>query len=319
MVGERPPGRRPIPRRAPRVTGSAALWRVALAAALALTACNQGGTEPGKPLVVTSFYPVFEFTRRVAGSAAQVVSLVPPGVEPHDWEPSPRDVTALRQARLFVYNGAGFEPWAPKLLQEGASPSLLVVRASESIPLLSTAAGGDALPDPHVWLDPRLARKMVDTILAGLVKVDPAHTALFTANAAALDDQLERLDRALADGLRNCARREIITSHSAFAYLAARYRLEVVPVMSLAPESEPTPARLASVIRFARERKVKYIFLETLVNPRLADTLARETGAQTLVLNPIEGVTAEQEAAGQGYFALMEQNLDNLRRALDCQ
>jgi zinc transport system substrate-binding protein len=298
--------------------------QVVLGAALALAACDQGGTPSGKPLVVTSFYPLLDFTRRIAGSAARVVTLVPPGVEPHDWEPSPRDLTAFREARLFVYNGAGLEPWVPKLLQEAstAAPGPIAVRATEGIQLRSASGstgGRDAAADPHVWLDPVLARSMADVILAGLVKVDPAHSALFSDNARALEAQLTRLDEAFASGLRDCARREIITSHSAFGYLAARYRLDVVPVMSLAPEAEPTPAHLASVIQFAREHKVKYIFFETLVNTRLADTLAREVGVQTLVLNPIEGVTADEEAAGKDYFALMEQNLANLRRALDCR
>ncbi len=301
-----------------------AILSAALGAALVLAACNQSPVPSGKPLVVTSFYPLYEFAREVAGPSAQVVSLVPPGVAPHDWEPSPRDLTRVREARVFIYNGSGLEPWVPKLGRGATGSATLMVRATEGIPLLTaapsteTGAHEQASPDPHIWLDPVLAQSMVETIHAALAKVDPGHAALYAENARAFTAKLGKLHEAFEAGLKDCARREVVTSHAAFAYLAKRYGLAVVPVMGLAPESEPTPAQLGAIVRFAREKKVKYIFFETLVNPRLAETLAREIGARTLVFNPIEGVTREEEAAGKGYIALMEENLKNLRLALDC-
>ncbi len=287
------------------------------AAALALAACNQS-PPTGKPLAVASFYPLYEFTRLVAGEHAEVVSLIPPGVEPHDWEPSPQDLKQLRRARLFVYNGAGLEPWVGKLLRDGTMKDAAVAQASEGLPLiLSDGAGGT--PDPHVWLDPALAQSMVREIRGGLAKADPAHGAAYAENAKALLQRLQGLDDAFAKGLKDCARREIVVSHSAFAYLGRRYGLTVVPVMGLAPESEPSPAQLAAIVKFARQKKVKYIFLEPLVSPKLAETLAREVGARTLVLDPIEGATREEQAAGKDYVALMEENLKNLRTALECR
>jgi zinc transport system substrate-binding protein len=300
----------------------AARWLAALGAAFTIAACNQSPPTSARPLVIASFYPLYEFTRQVAGSSVQVVSLIPPGTEPHDWEPSPHDMTRIRESRLFVYNGAGLEPWVPKLLQDAAGSAVTTVRATEGIPLISASApraGDHAGVDPHVWLDPVFARSMVGTIRTGLVKAIPGQATRFVENARAYTAKLERLHEAFESGLENCARRDVVTSHAAFAYLARRYRLNVVPVMGLAPESEPSPAQLASIVRFAREKKVKYIFFETLMSPRLAETLAREIGAQTLVFNPIEGVTPEEEAAGTGYLALMEQNLKNLRLALDCR
>ena len=299
--------------------------RVALGVALALAACNQDPAPPGTLLVATSIYPLYEFARRTAGAHAEVIAFVPPGVEPHDWEPSPRDHTRIREARVFIYNGAGLEPWVAKLGEgvPGAGP--LMVRATDGIPLLSAAPGagagasGGTASDPHVWLDPVLAQARVETIRAAVAKVDPVHAVTYAENARAFTARLEALHEAFAAGLRDCARREIVTSHAAGAYLARRYGLAVVPVMGLAPESEPTPARLASIVRFAREKKVKYIFFETLVSPRLADTLAREIGAGTLVFNPIEGLTREEAAAGKDYLALMEENLKNLRVALECR
>jgi zinc transport system substrate-binding protein len=300
-------------------------WRAVVGATLAAVACNSSPPPSGRPLVIASFYPLYEFTRQTADGHADVVSLVPPGVEPHDWEPAPQDLKRIREARLFIYNGAGLEPWVAKLSDAAEGPMTSMLRATEGIPLLPAAPSVGSGPDlrgqsdPHVWLDPVLAQSMVETIRAALVRQDPAHAAAYAANARAFSAKLERLHEAFAAGLRECKRREIVTSHAAFAYLAKRYRLTVVPVMGLAPDSEPTPAQLASVVRFARERKVKYIFFETLVSPRLAETLAREIGARTLVFDPIEGMTQEQAAAGTDYITRMEENLNNLRLALDCR
>jgi zinc transport system substrate-binding protein len=286
---------------------------IALAAVLA--ACQGAPPPSGKPLAVASVYPVYDFARQVAGDRADVVSLVPPGVEPHDWEPSPQDVVEVRKARMFVYNGAGFEPWAAKLARDAAGGKALLVDATKGLDLLTV----DGTVDPHAWLDPVLAQAQVRIIRSGFEQIDPANAAAYTGNARALEARLGRLDEAYAAGLRDCDRRDIITSHAAFAYLARRYHLTQVPVMGVAPESEPSPAELAAVASLARERQARYIFFETLVSARLAETLAREIGARTLVLNPIEGLTRQEAAAGKDYVALMEQNLANLRTGLGCR
>jgi zinc transport system substrate-binding protein len=295
-------------------------WRWIGLALVGLAGCGPAPPPPDKLLVVATIYPLYDFTRQIAGDEARVMTLVPPGVEPHDWEPSPQEMAELHKARLFVYNGAGLEPWADRLAADAAARGGRTVKATEGIPLLAGATGRErAAPDPHVWLDPVLAQAMVENIRSGLAQVDPAHAAGYAERARAFSAAIQRLHAAFAAGLAQCVRREIVVSHGAFGYLARRYRLAMVPVMGLAPEAEPSPAELAALARFARERKVKYIFFETLVSPRLAETLAREVGARTLVLDPVEGVTKEEAAAGKGYLALMEANLRNLRTALDCR
>jgi zinc transport system substrate-binding protein len=288
-----------------------------LAAALLLSACDRSPFPRGRFIAVASFYPLYALTRQVAGEHAEVLSLVPSGVEPHDWEPSPQDLKRIGRARLFVYNGAGLEPWVAKLQRDGAFKDAVVVRASEGLPLI--VPEGSAKPDPHVWLDPVYAQSMVRAIADGLAKADPARAATYKEKANAALQRLQSLDDAFSSGLRDCSRHEIVVTHSAFAYLGKRYRLTVVPIMGMAPESEPSPAQLAAIVKFAREKKVKYIFLEPLVSPKLAETLAREADAETLVLNPIEGITAAEQAAGKDYVALMEENLKNLRTALGCR
>jgi zinc transport system substrate-binding protein len=284
-----------------------------------------------KPLVVASFYALYEFSRQVAGDHAEVVSLVPPGVEPHDWEPSPQDVVRVQKAKLFVYNGAGLEPWVEKLLRDAKARGTMLVRTTERVALLSGVgdeheAKTGAAPkgskhgvDPHVWLDPVRAQVQVEAIRAGLAKVDPANAPAYGANAQAYRTKLAALDAAFTNGLKQCVRREVVTTHSAFAYLTRRYGLTQISISGLEPESEPSPADLVALVKQVKERKVRYVFFETLVSPKLAETLAREVGAKTLVLNPVEGLTKEEQAAGKNYASLMEENLRNLRTALDCK
>ena len=301
--------------------------------AVLIVACPPAGAD--KPLVVASFYPLYEFSRQVAGDHAEVVSLVPMGVEPHDWEPSPPDVVRVQKAKLFVYNGAGLEPWVEKLLRDAKARGTVVVRATERVALISgdrpghehkhapkpgaSSKGDKHAVDPHVWLDPVRAQAQVEAIRAGLAKVDPPNAPAYATNAQAYRTKLAALDAAFASGLKQCARREFVTTHSAFTYPARRYGLTQIPIQGVERESEPSPADLAALVKQVKERKVQYVFFETLVSPKLAETLAREIGAKTLVLNPIEGLTKEEQAAGKTYVSLMEENLRNLRTALDCQ
>jgi len=289
--------------------------RAALALVLLAAAGCGPGVPPGKPLVVATIYPLWEFTRQVAGTRAEAVALVPPGVEPHDWEPSARDVAQVQRAAVFVHSGTGIDAWAEKLLADAKDRRAVVVDAGRGLSLIRVGSA----TDPHVWLDPALARSQVLAIAAGLEQADPGGAAIYGENARRFIADLDALDQAFAAGLADCARREIVTSHAAYAYLARRYRLTQVPVMGLAPEAEPSPADLAAIVKTVRTLKVTHIFFEPLVSPRLAQTLARETGAIPLLLNPVEGVSRDEAAAGTGYVELMRANLANLRTALACR
>jgi zinc transport system substrate-binding protein len=316
---------------------------IVLGLALLASGCQQSPPPAAaRPLVVTSFYPLYEFARQVAGERAEVLSLVPPGAEPHAWEPAPADVARAQRARVFVYNGAGFEPWAERLARDLDPAATLVVRATEGLALVEAdlpghghqhgaAAGtahrghahdterGRGSPDPHVWLDPVLAQAQVETVRAALTTADPDGAQTYADNARRFTERLQALHGAYEAGLATCERRDVVVSHAAFGYLTRRYRLAQVSIMGLSPEAEPGPAELAALVRFARRHEVRTIFFETLVSAKLAETLAREVGAQSLVLNPVEGLTREEAAAGKDYVALMEANLANLRTALGCR
>jgi zinc transport system substrate-binding protein len=313
---------------------------VAVTAVLALTACGRQAppaSGPGpverKVAVVASFYPLYEFARRVGGDHAEVRNLVPAGAEPHDYEPTPQDVAALHTARVVVYNGAGFEPWLEKLLP-GLPAAVEPVNATDGLPLVTGEAehgheresrdgasppGGREGLDPHVWLDPVLARRQVDLIAAAFARVDPTRRETYEANAAALRAELAALDERYRRTLAACRKKTFITSHAAFGYLAARYGLTMVSISGLSPDAEPSAARLRAVVREARARGATVIYFETLVSPRVAETIAREVRAKTAVLNPIEGLTADERAQGATYFTVMDANLRNLADGLDCR
>ena len=307
-----------------RVAGLIALALVTLAGCRDAPRDAPTKVEASKPLVVASFYPLYDFARQIAGDKAEVVSLVPAGVEPHDWEPAPRDVARVEKATLFIYHGADFDPGAARLAKTAAAAGRVVAEATAGLSLLPTDHPAhekvkNRPPDPHVWLDPTLAQGQVTIIRDALAKADPSNAQHYTARAATYTTRLGGLHDAYSRGLAECKRREIVVSHAAFTYLAHRYKLLQVPVMGLAPQSEPSPAEIARVVRTVRRIKAKVIFFETLVSGRLADTLASEVGATTMVLNPIEGLTPEEEKAGKDYVSLMEQNLENLRTALECR
>lgn len=295
--------------------------------ALVLTGCTSRSTATATMSAVASFYPLFEFSQRIGGDRVSVRNLVPAGTESHDYEPTPKDLADLTRARIVIYNGAGFEPWLEKLLPE-VPPVVVRVNATEGL-VLSTPGGdplkgsesvgrGRRLPDPHVWLDPVIAEHQVALILAGLVKADPDGRRFYEANAARLREDLQALHQQFTATLRTCRKKEFITSHAAFGYLARRYGLVQIAISGLTPQAEPSPSRLAAVAQLARQHGIRVVYYETLVSPRVAETIAREVGARVLVLNPLEGLTSQEQREGRNYFTVMHENLRNLAEGLDC-
>ena len=276
---------------------------VLLAGALTAAGCGEqtsAGASDRRD-VVAAFYPLAYAAEEIGGARVDVANLTPPGAEPHDLEVSPRDVQQIRDADLVLLLGRGFQPQLEEAVGDGES----VVRLLDSDGLRRFPNG-----DPHIWLDPlryALVAKRIGSVLDG-----EAAARRFVA-------RLHALDREYRTGLRDCARREIVTSHEAFAYLADRYGLRQVAITGLSPEAEPAPQDVLRVVALIRLTDATTVFFETLVSPRLAETVAREAHARTAVLNPIEGLTPEQAAAGEDYFSLMRANLRALRGALGCR
>lgn len=294
------------------------IW-VLLAAALLVCAAGcdaKRGLRPeaqDKLVVYASVYPMYDFAAKIAGGNAVVLQMTPDGAEPHDWEPTPADIAALEKADVFVHNGAGLEHWADAVLNALQNESLVAVDASAGVALLET--GGAA--DPHVWLSPANAALQMRAIRDALAGADPANADAYNQNYEYYAAELEALDAAFQSTLKRLPNNKIVVAHDAFGYLCDAYGLEQVAVRGFSPDSEPDPARMASVIDYIKKAGgVRVIFYEAGASPAVADAIARETGARTMALSPLEYLTDEQRAGGADYFSVMRENLDALEQAL---
>ena len=295
--------------------------KFALVVMLALVVASWGGVAQPKLKVVASFYIPYEFTKNVGGERVEVKNLVPAGAQPHDFEPSPADIRAIEDAQVFVYNGAGMESWVERVLSVVKDrEKLIVVEMTKGLPLRK-AEDEDHEEfefDPHAWTDPILVKDMAKNIRDGLIAADSAGSSLYTENAKAFQAKLDALDAQIREGLRECRLREFIISHRFMDYFAARYDLTAHALSGLEP-AEPTPQRLAELIRLGKERGIKYIFAEEADALKALEVLARELGAQILILNTGHTLTTEEERAGKNYLTLMAENLKNLRIGLECR
>ncbi len=284
---------------------------------IVLLGCGAGVAQP-KLKVVASFYIPYEFTKNVGGDRVEVKNLVPAGAEPHDFEPSPADIRAIEDAQVFVYNGASMESWVERVLSVIKNrDKLVVIEATKGLPLRK-AEEEELEFDPHVWTDPILAKEMVKNIRDGLITADSVGSSVYIENAQNYNTKLDALDAQIREGVKVCRLRDFIISHRFMDYFAARYNLTAHSISGLEP-SEPTPQRLAELIRLGKEKGIKYIFAERSDALKALAVLARELGAQILTLNTGHSVTEEEERAGRNYLVLMEENLKNLRIGLECR
>ena len=306
---------------------------VAVVAVLGLAACgdgsdgaNTGVSDTDVLEVAAAFYPLEYVAAEVGGRHVSVTNITPPGGESHDLELSARDAASLRAVDLVVYLD-GFAPALDDAVAGLASDRVLDVaatidpddehadddrRADDEHADDDDHAGGD----PHFWLDPTKYADVADAVAARLGELAPDAADEFTANAATLRAELEVLDAEFADGLADCASTDLVTSHTAFNYLAERYGLRQVGITGLSPNAEPAPGKLAEVTDFVEAHGVTTVFYETLVDPAIAETLAAETGAGTAVLDPLEGLS--DSSPGDDYFEVMRSNLASLRAGLRC-
>lgn len=310
----------------------AALGLASLGSAF-LAGCSNGASSAGSAgadsasglKVVASFYVMGDFAKKIGGDLVSVTDLVPAGTEPHDWEPSARDIEDLQAADLFVYNGAGMEHWAEDVIS-GLDASK-VVEASKGIALLDGDHDHDddhdddddhedTEHDPHVWLAPENAKAELAAIRDGLSAVDPDHATEYDAAYEEQARAFDELDQEFRTGLEGLPNKTIVVSHAAYGYLCEAYGLTQRAITGIDAEGEPDAKTMAAIIDYVKESGTKTIFTEELVSPKVAQAIADATGASCVVLNPIEGLTEEQERAGEDYLSLMRQNLKALVAAL---
>jgi len=324
-----------------------------IAVILCLTITSCGKKKPadnGKKriAVVTSLFPLYDFTRNIGQNKADVTLLLPPGVEAHTFEPRPADIVRINSADIFVYTGRFMEPWVDNLLKSITNKNLTVVDSSDGINLIEGAyqheedAGqqsrnetNEAPPvhnqmhtghqlgrmDPHIWLDFSNAQKIVDNICAAMVEKDPLNKDFYLKNAEDYKLKLDELDRQYRLTLQQCKYRTVIDAgHFAFGYLARRYNLIFISAYKgFTPDSEPTPKNMAELIEKIKLSGVKYLYFEELISPKVAEMLAKETGVKLLSLNGAHNISKDAMTRGDAFISIMQKNLENLKKGLQCQ
>lgn len=301
-----------------------------------LTACGQTNEQDkagksDKIKVVTTFYPMYDFAKNVVGDAGDVQLLIPAGTEPHDYEPSAKDIAKITDADVFVYNSHELETWVKDVLENVDEKKVAVVEAAGSIDLMKGAAHEDDHDeeeadhddhdhdhelDPHVWLDPVLAQKEVEAIRDALVKKYPEQKETFEKNAAAYIEKLKDLDTEYKEAFKEAKNKTFVTQHAAFGYLAKQYGLKQESIAGISPDQEPSPSRLAELKKYIQEHNVSVIYFETSASSKVAETLARETKVELAVLNPLESITQKEQDQGEDYISVMKENLEALKKSI---
>ena len=268
--------------------------------------------------VVASFFPIYEFVRKVGGDKVDSSVLIPLGAEPHDFDPTIQQIQGVESAAVLVYNGAGMEAsWINKV-----NPKFAVDSSNGLNLLASNDPEIHAPSDPHIWLDPILAIHQVENIRDGLSKVDPNNSVYYDQNAQKFIEQLKSLDASIRGKLSgsNCAKRDFITFHNAFSYFAKQYGLTQHSIKGLTPEGEILPQRLVEVVQLAKYLGINIIYSEDLIDPRSSQAIADEIpNGKVMVLSPIEGINKQEQQQGIGYLEKMYQDLSILKEGLQCK
>jgi zinc transport system substrate-binding protein len=281
--------------------------------------------NPSKPSasstlkVVATFFPIYDFVNNVGGDKISLSLLVPENVDVHAFEPTPSKVQEVATADVLIYSGAGLEPWVPQIVSSADNPKLVTVDSSQGITLLPVPPEfqkENRTADPHIWLDPVLVKQQVNNILQGLIKADPTDQQYFSANAQAYEAKLDSLNSQIINVTTNVKTRYFITFHEAFAYFANQYNLTQIPIAGPF-EEEPTPGGIQNVINAIHQYNLRYVGYESLENPAISQSIAAQTNATLILMNPIEGLSQQDKIAGKNYLILMQEDLSNIELALN--
>jgi len=274
---------------------------------------------PNRIKVLATFYPVYDFAKNVGSDRIDLSLLVPMTVDVHEFEPTPSSVQEVVSANVLIFSGAGLEPWVPQIVAAADNPGLVVVDSSQGIALLPVPPAfqkDNRTVDPHIWLDPLLAKQQVMNILQGLIKADPADRDYFTANAQAYTSKLDVLNSEILNVTAHAKTRYFVTLHEAFAYFAKRYNLTQIPIAGPF-EEEPSPSDIQYVITAIQQYHLCYVGYESLSNPALSQSIAVQTHAKLVLMDPIEGLTQSDQTAGKTYLTKMQDNLAVFALALN--
>ncbi|HEX6645552.1 MAG TPA: zinc ABC transporter substrate-binding protein [Nitrososphaeraceae archaeon] len=291
---------------------------------------NSSRQDSEKIKVVASFYPFYEIAQKIGGNNTIITSVIPMGVEPHDWELTPQQIPGIIEADMIIYNGIGFDSWLGKKEQFRNS---FLVDISKNLQLIKLGQQGsenlgpiDQLSDPtyvydsHIWLDPILVKNISKTISYALIKLDPDNIDSYLQNTKNFNRQLDTLDSLIKKSLANCELKDFITFHESFHYFANRYGLTQHAVHGSSPEGEILPQQIIKIISLAKDLGIDTIYSEELKDPRLSQTLASEIpNGKVLLLSPIEGIEPHEQKKDINFIDKMKMNLENLKQGLKCK
>ncbi len=294
---------------------------------------NKNSSKQQKPIIITTLFPFYDITRTLIGDQADISLLLPPGIEPHSFEPTPQDIVQIQEADIFIYTGDSMEPWVKDIISD-LPKTVTVINASQGITLIEDADDhshghddhGDeknkeklAL-DPHFWLDFNNTIIATNTMSESLAQLNSINTSLLTQNTNNLINDLSQLDKDYANTLNSCLNKNIIQAgHRTFGYLAKRYNLEYITTEELSPNSDTSAQDIANLVDEIKAEKAKAVFSEELIEPRIANTISDETGVSILLLNGAHNITSDQIKNNISFITIMRENQNNLRIGLDCK
>ena len=294
-----------------------------------LCSCNGEKTpQNDKITVVASLFPQYDFARQIAGDSINLTLLLPPGTESHTFDPSPKDRLAIAEADIFVYTGPEMEPWAERIAGSISSETLLILDVSKGISLPENEEEHDHEEehddhnhgaDPHIWLDPLNARIMVQTLCDALCEKNPDMAEEYKQNAKAYQDKLSELHEQIQDTVKNIPNNTLVFGgRFAYGHFLHRYELEAVTAYeSCSEQAEPSVGRIKEVVDYIRANNVKALYYEELSDPKVARSIANQTGVALLLFSTAHSVSKEEFADRITYINIMENNLKNIKASIE--
>jgi len=285
---------------------------------LSLTGCGNSvplkkvDNTKNKITIITTLFPVYDFAKSIGGNKADVILLIPPGTEPHGYEPTASDLVNINNADVFAYTGDFMEKWVSGILNSLTNPNLEIVDTSKGTEIISG--------DPHIWLDFEHDKIMAKNIADAIIKKDINNKNYYEKNLQDLTEKFNKIDNDYRTTISSCQTKEIVYGgHYAFGYLVRRFGLEYIAAQGLSPDSEPTAKGLIDLVDQVKRDGVKYIFYEELASPKVAETISHEANAKMLLLNNLESLPKNDIENGKTFIDAMYQSLDNIKVGLDCK
>ena len=272
--------------------------------------------QAGKKIqVVTSFNAMAEFAKAIGGDKVEVSTIIPDGVEPHDFELKTENMKQLATAQVFVYNGFGMEPWAQQAIDAAKNSKLITVVATEGVEAIKNTDPEEikehGAEDPHAWLSLKNAKIEVKNIKDAFVKADPANKDYYEKNYTEYVAKLDAMIKKYEEQFAKAPHKTFVTGHAAFAYLCRDFGLEQNSVEDVFAEGEPNAAQLAKLIEYVKENNIKTIFAEEMASPEVSKTLAKEVGAKVETI-----YTIESKEDDKTYLQRMDENLAKILESL---